>query len=99
MVSYLTDELVQQGHEVILFASGDSVTRARLVPVSRRALRLEGPHIVDPIAHHVRMLEMVYRQLHDFDLVHFHIDYLHFPLATQYPVPALNNAPWTARYS
>jgi glycosyltransferase involved in cell wall biosynthesis len=89
VVSYLTDELVQQGHEVILFASGDSVTRAKLVPVSRRALRLEGPHVVDPIAHHVRMLEMVHRQLHDFDLVHFHIDYLHFPLVTRYPVAAL----------
>jgi glycosyltransferase involved in cell wall biosynthesis len=89
VVSYLTDELVQQGHEVVLFASGDSVTRARLVPVSRKALRLEGPHVVDPIAHHVRMLEMVNRRLLDFDLVHFHIDYLHFPLATRYPVAAL----------
>jgi glycosyltransferase involved in cell wall biosynthesis len=89
VVSYLTDELVQQGHEVVLFASGDSLTRAKLVPVSRRALRLEGPHVVDPIAHHVRMLEMVHRQLHDFDVVHFHIDYLHFPLATRYPVSAL----------
>jgi len=48
VVSYLTDELVQQGHEVTLFASADSVTRAKLVPVSRRALRLEGPHVVDP---------------------------------------------------
>jgi glycosyltransferase involved in cell wall biosynthesis len=89
VVSYLTDELVQQGHEVVLFASGDSVTRAKLVPVSRRALRLEGPHVIDPIAHHVRMLEMVYRQAGDFDLVHFHLDYLHFPLATRCPVAAL----------
>jgi glycosyltransferase involved in cell wall biosynthesis len=89
VVSYLTDELVQQGHEVILFASGDSVTRAKLVPVSKRALRLEGPHVIDPIAHHVRMLEMVHRQVRDFDVVHFHIDYLHFPLATRYPVAAL----------
>jgi glycosyltransferase involved in cell wall biosynthesis len=89
VVSYLTDELVQQGHEVVLFASGDSVTRAKLVPVSQRALRLEGPHVVDPIAHHVRMLEMVHRRVHDFDLVHFHIDYLHFPLATRFPVAAL----------
>jgi glycosyltransferase involved in cell wall biosynthesis len=89
VVSYLTDQLVQQGHEITLFASGDSVTRAKLLPVSRRALRLEGPHVVDRIAHHVRMLEMVYRQADDFDLVHFHIDYLHFPLATRYPVAAL----------
>jgi glycosyltransferase involved in cell wall biosynthesis len=89
VVSYLTDELVQQGHEVILFASGDSVTRANLVPVSRRALRLEGPHVIDPIAHHVRMLEMVHRRARDFDLIHFHIDYLHFPLATRSPVAAL----------
>jgi glycosyltransferase involved in cell wall biosynthesis len=89
VVSYLTDELVHQGHEVVLFASGDSVTDAKLVPVSRRALRLEGPHVIDPIAHHVRMVEMVYRQLHDFDLVHFHIDYLHLSLASRFPVPTL----------
>jgi glycosyltransferase involved in cell wall biosynthesis len=89
VVSYLTDELVDQGHEVTLFASGDSVTRANLVPVSPKALRLEGPHVLDPIAHHIRMLEMIYRQVHDFDLVHFHIDYLHLPLATRYSVAAL----------
>ncbi|MBV9104591.1 MAG: glycosyltransferase family 4 protein [Verrucomicrobia bacterium] len=89
VVSYLTEELVQQGHEVVLFASGDSVTRAQLVPVSQRALRLEGPHVVDRIAHHVRMLEMVHRRVLDFDLVHFHIDYLHFPLATRFPTAAL----------
>jgi len=81
--------LVQQGHQVVLFASGDSVTRAKLVPVSRRALRLEGPHVIDPIAYHVRMLEMVYRRARDFDLVHFHIDYLHFPLAIRSAVAAL----------
>jgi len=89
VVSYLTDELVHQGHEVVLFASGDSMTEARLVPVSRRALRLEGPHVRDPIAHHVRMVEMVYRQLDEFDLVHFHIDYLHLSLASRSPVAAL----------
>ncbi|MBV8377072.1 MAG: glycosyltransferase family 4 protein [Verrucomicrobia bacterium] len=83
VISYLTDELVRQGHEVTLFASGDSVTCAKLVPVSPRALRLEGPHVIDPIAHHIRMLELVYRRVHDFDLVHFHLEYLHFPLATR----------------
>ena len=89
VVSYLTDELVSQGHEVVLFASGDSITRAKLVPVCRRALRLEGPRVLYPIAHHVRMLEMVQRQLDNFDIIHFHIDYVHLPLATRYPVPAL----------
>jgi glycosyltransferase involved in cell wall biosynthesis len=89
VVSYLTEELVQQGHDITLFASGDSATRAKLIPISQRALRLEGPHVIDPIMHHVRMLDMVYRQADDFDLIHFHIDYLHFPLATRYTVPAL----------
>ena len=89
VVSYLTEELVQQGHDITLFASGDSATRAKLIPISQRALRLEGPHVIDPITHHVRMLDMVYRQADDFDLIHFHIDYLHFPLATRYTVPTL----------
>jgi glycosyltransferase involved in cell wall biosynthesis len=89
VVAYLTDKLVQQGHDVTLFASSDSVTQAKLVPVSERALRLDRPNVVDPIAHHVRMLEMVYRQAHEFDVVHFHLDYLHFPLARRYPLAAV----------
>jgi glycosyltransferase involved in cell wall biosynthesis len=80
VVSYLTDELVRQGHDVTLFASADSVTKAKLRPVCDRALRLEGKKVIDPIAHHIRMIEMVAQEATKFDVVHFHIDYLHFPV-------------------
>ncbi|MGE0868465.1 MAG: glycosyltransferase family 4 protein [Kofleriaceae bacterium] len=78
VVSYLTEELVDQGHDVTLFASGDSETSAMLVASTPRALRLENAG--DPIAHHYTMLEEVYRRANEFDLIHFHCDYLHFPL-------------------
>jgi glycosyltransferase involved in cell wall biosynthesis len=81
--------LVALGHQVTLFASGDSQTRARLVPVGERALRLQGKQITDPISHHVRLVERVFRQAADFDVLHFHIDYLHFPLARRSPLPTL----------
>lgn len=81
VVAYLTDALVQQGHDVTLFASGDSTASGRLRPTCKRALRLEGKRIVDPIVHQMRMIELVAREYTDFDIVHFHIDYLHFPLA------------------
>jgi len=80
IVSYLTEELVHQGHEVTLFASGDSKTKARLVPGCRRALRSDDA-CTDPILHHLAMLEDVYRRKSDFDLIHFHCDYLHFPIS------------------
>ena len=80
VVSYLTEELVRQGHEVTLFASGDSVTSARLEPVCPRALRLDS-HSVDPLAHHILALERVARRLGDFDIVHYHLDYVHYPLS------------------
>src|SRR5436189_2290559 len=79
VVSYLTEELVHLGHEVTLFASGDSVTAARLVAISERALRLDRS-CVDQLSYQIRQLERVFRQ-DDFDLIHFHIDYLHFPLS------------------
>src|SRR5437899_10416149 len=79
VVSYLTEELVRQGHDVTLFASGDSVTSARLIAPCRRSLRL-GNGCVDPLPHHLLMLEQVYRESATFDLIHFHVDYLHFPL-------------------
>lgn len=88
VVSYLTEELVRQGHDVTLFASGDSVTAARLVPACREALRLD-PHSVDKLAPHVVMLEQVARQAHRFDLIHYHIDYLHYPLSRRLGVPHL----------
>src|SRR2546423_2015706 len=78
VVSYLTEELVRLGHDVTLFASGDSVTSARLVPACPRSLRLD-PGCIDQLAHHFVMLEQVFRDISCFDIVHFHIDYLHFP--------------------
>jgi glycosyltransferase involved in cell wall biosynthesis len=86
IVSYLTEELVRQGHEVTLFASGDSVTQARLVAVCPRSLRLD-PGCVDPLAHHLVLIEEVFRRAASFDVVHFHIDYLHFPVTRRLPVP------------
>jgi glycosyltransferase involved in cell wall biosynthesis len=83
VVSYLTEELVRQGHDVTLFASGDSITQARLVPGSERSLRLD-KHVVDPLAHHFVLLEEVFARLHEFDILHFHIDYLHFPISQRH---------------
>lgn len=89
VVSYLTEELVRQGHQVTLFASGDSTTAAELRPVCERALRLEGKKVIDPLAHHIRMIEYVAREAHEFDAIHFHIDYLHFPTTRRQRVAAL----------
>jgi glycosyltransferase involved in cell wall biosynthesis len=85
IVSYLTEELVAQGHEVTLFASGDSVTAAQLIAARKRALRLD--NVFDPIAQHYVMLEEVFERASRFDIIHFHTDYLHFPLARRYSVP------------
>jgi glycosyltransferase involved in cell wall biosynthesis len=79
VVSYLTEELVRMGHEVTLFASGDSQTRARLVPGCPLALWRD-PQCRNPLPHHLHLLEMVFEDLSRFDIVHFHCDYLHFPL-------------------
>ncbi|HET9904396.1 MAG TPA: glycosyltransferase family 4 protein [Xanthobacteraceae bacterium] len=79
IVSYLTEELVRQGHDVTLFASGDSKTSAKLVPCCDVALRLN-PAVRDHIPHHVLMLDAVRERADDFDVLHFHIDLLHFPL-------------------
>jgi glycosyltransferase involved in cell wall biosynthesis len=86
VVSHLTEELVHQGHEVTLFASGDSTTAAKLIAPVKRALRLD-PACQDPLAYHVIMLEEVFRRADDFDVVHFHIDYLHFPVSCRTRVP------------
>ena len=79
IVSYLTEELVRQGHEVTLFASGDSVTSAKLVRCSDIALRLN-PSVRDQLPYHIRMLDEVRERADEFDVLHFHIDLLHFPL-------------------
>ena len=86
VVSYLTEELVRQGHQVTLFASGDSVTQAHLVAACPRALRLD-EQCVDQLAQCMVLLEHVFRQAPTFDLLHFHIDYLHFPLSARQRVP------------
>jgi glycosyltransferase involved in cell wall biosynthesis len=80
VVSYLTEELVRQGHEVTLFASRDSETNARLVAACRRSLRLDKRY-QGQMAHHFVMLERVFQRAGEFDIIHFHVDYLHFPLS------------------
>jgi glycosyltransferase involved in cell wall biosynthesis len=79
VVSYLTEELVRLGHDVSLFATGDSITAARLVPCVPTALRLD-PHVRDPIPYYMLMLDRVRESADDFDILHFHIDQFHFPL-------------------
>jgi glycosyltransferase involved in cell wall biosynthesis len=79
VVSHLTEELVRQGHDVTLFASGDSQTSARLVRCCDVALRLN-PNVRDHLPYHMMMLEAVRTQADAFDVIHFHIDLLHFPL-------------------
>ncbi len=82
VVSYLTEELVRQGHEVTLFASGDSQTNGILKAPCDRALRLS-PKCKDPLVYHFISLNRVARSANDFDIIHFHTDYLHFPLFAQ----------------
>src|SRR5580692_7478645 len=84
VVSWLTEELVRQEHRVTLFASGDSVTAAELVAGCPRSLRLD-PKCVDALALHLAMLEEVFRQAPRFDVIHFHVDYLHFPMSKRQP--------------
>jgi glycosyltransferase involved in cell wall biosynthesis len=79
IVAYLTDELVRLGHDVTLFASGDSVTTANLVPCAAMALRLDCK-VRDPIPYYMLMLDRVRELADDFDILHFHIDQFHFPL-------------------
>jgi len=79
IVSYLTEELVRAGHDVTLFASGDSMTAARLEPMCAEGLRLaKGP--VDPLIFHILMLEEVRRRAAEFDVLHVHLDLLHYPM-------------------
>jgi glycosyltransferase involved in cell wall biosynthesis len=79
VASYLTEELVKAGHEVTLFASGDSETSAELVACSRVALRLD-PAVENPLPYHVAMLDRVMQRADEFDFLHFHTDLLHYPL-------------------
>lgn len=88
VVSYLTEELVRQGHDVTLFASGDSCTAARLYPICRSALRLD-PACVDALPYQTLLLEKVLQQAENFDVIHFHSDYQHFPAFRRHPTPTL----------
>src|ERR1700757_3111564 len=86
VVSWLTEELIALGHEVTLYASGDSMTSARLEAVWPRALRLDGS-VRDPNALHMLMLERVYQKAKEFDFLHFPLDYSPFSLFRRQPVP------------
>jgi glycosyltransferase involved in cell wall biosynthesis len=79
IVSYLTEALVEMGHDVTLFASGRSITAARLVPCCEQELRLN-PAVLDPIPYYMVMLDKVRRMASQFDILHFHIDQFHFPV-------------------
>src|SRR5437660_1192420 len=86
VVSWLVDELEELGHDVTLFASGDSVTRAKLHSVWPRALRLGRPRS-DPIAAQTVLLEAMSQRAAEFDVIHAHIDWLHLPLLSRLGVP------------
>lgn len=88
VVSDLTEELVRQGHDVTLFASGDSHTSGELISCSPSALRLDAD-VIDAIAHQVVQLEKVAAAAHRFDVIHWHVDYFHFPMSRRLGVPQL----------
>jgi glycosyltransferase involved in cell wall biosynthesis len=79
VVSHLSEALVKQGHDVTLFASGDSVTSGRLVACTKQAIRLD-PDVQDYIPYYMIMLDKLRRSAHLFDVLHFHIDAFHMPL-------------------
>jgi glycosyltransferase involved in cell wall biosynthesis len=89
VVSYITEELVKLGHEVTLYASGDSQTAARLRSVCERALRLDGGKLLSPLAHHLNLIETVAQEADEFDVVHFHLDYLPFSQIRRLEIPAV----------
>jgi glycosyltransferase involved in cell wall biosynthesis len=88
VVSYLTEELVRLGHDVTLFASGDSQTSARLVAASPQALWRDAD-VRETLPHHVRLMELVFSDVSRFDVIHFHTDYLHFPLVRRHRCPSV----------
>jgi len=89
IVSYLTEELVAQGHDVTLFASGDSVTSARLEPMTDVSIRLDERYR-EWLPHHLLMLEKVTALADDFDLVHFHIELVHLPVSRRIGLPCVS---------
>jgi glycosyltransferase involved in cell wall biosynthesis len=89
VVSWLTEELVRRGHEVTLFATGDSRTEAALEVIRDRSIRLD-PELPDPLAYHVLELGRVFEQADRFDVIHCHVDFLAFPFAQQWKVPTIH---------
>lgn len=79
VVHNITEELVQRGHEVTLFASGDSITNAKLISPCKRSLRMDDS-CIDPYSTHVKMIEMVEKESYKFDIIHSHIDYMYYPV-------------------
>jgi glycosyltransferase involved in cell wall biosynthesis len=79
IVAHLTDALVELGHEVTLFASADARTRAKLVPVRDQAIRLDPNPLKSDLAAHLSMLHELHRRAGEFDVLHFHVDLVHFP--------------------
>jgi glycosyltransferase involved in cell wall biosynthesis len=90
VVSYLTDELARRGHDVTLFASGDSLTMATLTPVVERATRFDGATRAVLGAEFIRELGMVFSRARDFDVIHCHVDYLAFPFEGLTPTPTVH---------
>src|SRR4051812_28453997 len=91
VVYSLTEELVAMGHDVTLFASGDSLTSAKLAPMREQALRLD-PTVKDWVATYYRMVELIYRRKEEFDVIHFHIDYFPLQLFSRQNVPFLTRS-------
>src|SRR5262245_3888535 len=86
IVSYLTEGLINEGHDVTLFASGDSITQGHLISPCKRSLRLDQA-CRDPLAYHFLQLEQIFQHARCFDIIHFHIDYLHYPFSRRIDVP------------
>ena len=89
VVSYLTDALLDLGCDVTLFASADSHTRARLVPMRDSAVRLDSAELKSETAAHLTMLKQIRERAHEFDVLHFHLEHLHFPVFEQYAARCL----------
>ena len=89
VVAHLTDELVARGHDVTVFASGDSKTPARLIAPTARALRLD-PAVTDSLSPHIVELAQVFQRAADFDVIHCHVDYLAFPFGRLVRTPTLH---------
>src|SRR5438045_822854 len=88
VVSYLTEALVEMGHEVTLYASGDSKTHAHLRPICERSLRLN-PHCKDSVAEHVRLGEIIAEEASEYDIIHSHVDYIVYPVLRRLHTPHL----------